>query len=237
MIRRLGIGCVLLAVLAMPAVASAKQPSPGEVKNAAKHCKALRAEMGRDAFRAEFGSNKNGRNAFGKCVARNARSEHRAAKKALRECKAESAEDVAAFLEKYLSEDAEASFERPGGEGDRPPPAKPEGETPDESRPGKAPAAALRRAMHRCVKLKLRALKAERREELEAAVADCKEEFVADPVAFMEKYGPPTQAETSGEEPRIEPVDKPAGEQPGEPKLGKLLAFGRCVLSKVNATS
>ena len=88
MIRRLGIGCVLLAALAMPAGAAAKN-SPGEVKNAAKHCKALRAEMGVDAFRAEFGANKNRRNAFGKCVAKHARGEHRAAQKALRECKAE----------------------------------------------------------------------------------------------------------------------------------------------------
>jgi hypothetical protein len=212
MIRRLGIGCVLLAALAMPAGAAAKASS-GEVKNAAKHCKALRAEMGRDAFRSEFGANKNGRNAFGRCVAKQTRGEHRAAKKALRECKAEFAKDPAAFLEKYLSEDTEASF-RPGEEGERPRPAKPVGESPQESRPDKArpddarPAAALRRAMHRCVKLKLRALKAERREALQSAVEGCKEEFVADPVAFMEKYGP---------------------------ELDKLLAFGRCVLSKVRA--
>jgi hypothetical protein len=218
MIRRFGIGCALVAALALPAGAAAKS-SPGEVKNAAKHCKSLRAEMGRDAFRAEFGRNKNGRNAFGKCVSRNAKREHRAARRALRECKAEFAKDPAAFLEKYLSEDAEASFERPGEEGERPAPPKPEGDAPEESRPEKSRpeksrlAAALRRAMHRCVKLKLRALKTERREALETAVEECRAEFVADPAAFVEKYGPDV------------------------PKLAKLLAFGRCVLSKVNTSS
>jgi hypothetical protein len=41
-----------------------------ETKNAAKACAAEREEMGRDAFAAEYGTNKNGRNAFGKCVSR-----------------------------------------------------------------------------------------------------------------------------------------------------------------------
>ena len=37
--------------------------------NAAKECKAERAEIGGEAFREKYGSNKNGKNAFGKCVA------------------------------------------------------------------------------------------------------------------------------------------------------------------------
>jgi len=36
--------------------------------NAAKLCKAERADIGVDAFREKYGSNKNGKNAFGKCV-------------------------------------------------------------------------------------------------------------------------------------------------------------------------
>jgi hypothetical protein len=39
-------------------------------KNAAKECAAERREMGRDAFAEQYGTNKNGRNAFGKCVSR-----------------------------------------------------------------------------------------------------------------------------------------------------------------------
>jgi len=205
MIRRLGIGCVLVAALAIPAGAAAKN-TPGQVKNAAKHCKSLRSEMGGDAFRSEFGTNENGRNAFGKCVAKNARGEARAARKALRECRDESAEDVTAFLEKYGS-------------------------------------------MRKCVALKLREVKKERREALAEAVASCKEEFVADPDAFMAKYGPDSSAETSNLEPGDRPEgdepagdapsgDEPSGDEPGDPpKLGRMLAFGKCVLSKVDAES
>lgn len=219
MIRRLGIGCVLVVALAMPAGATAKV-SRGEVKTAAKHCKALRAQMGTVAFRAQFGANQNKRNAFGRCVAKYARGEHRAAKKALRECKAEYAADPVAFLEEYGTEPAaDAAFERPGqgAEGERP--AKPEGEFPGEARPEKPERpngadAALRRAMHKCVALKLRELKAERREALESAVESCKEEYLTDPAAFLEKYSP---------------ADAP-------PEASNLVAFGKCVLSKVKSS-
>jgi hypothetical protein len=39
-----------------------------EFKNAAKECAAEREEMGREAFAEEHGTNRNKRNAFGKCV-------------------------------------------------------------------------------------------------------------------------------------------------------------------------
>ena len=48
-------------------------PGQGNGKSPAKACKQLRADMGVDAFRAAFGSNHNGRNAFGKCVSKLAR--------------------------------------------------------------------------------------------------------------------------------------------------------------------
>jgi hypothetical protein len=44
-----------------------------EFKNAAKQCSAEREEMGSVAFAEEYGTNKNGKNAFGKCVSRKAR--------------------------------------------------------------------------------------------------------------------------------------------------------------------
>ncbi|MGH2781837.1 MAG: hypothetical protein ACRDL4_06270 [Thermoleophilaceae bacterium] len=44
-----------------------------ERKNAAKECAAERREMGQDAFREEHGTNRNKRNAFGKCVSGKAR--------------------------------------------------------------------------------------------------------------------------------------------------------------------
>jgi hypothetical protein len=43
-----------------------------ETKKAAKACAAERTEVGRDAFAEEYGTNENGRNAFGKCVSRRA---------------------------------------------------------------------------------------------------------------------------------------------------------------------
>jgi hypothetical protein len=41
-----------------------------ETKNAAKACAAERKRMGKEDFAKEYGTNKNGRNAFGKCVSR-----------------------------------------------------------------------------------------------------------------------------------------------------------------------
>ena len=201
MIRRLGIGCVLLAVLAMPAGAAAKASS-GEVKNAAKHCKALRAQMGAEAFRAEFGAKKGKGNAFGKCVSKHARADHRVAQKALRECKAEYLADPAAFLEKYGETPTSTSVDRP---------AKPEGvQKPGSGRPAAADPA-VRAALHKCAKLKVQALRADRREALENAAKECKEERgdAADSrEAFRTKYG-------SNENGRN--------------------AFGKCVSSKVKA--
>jgi hypothetical protein len=44
-----------------------------EVKNAAKDCAAERREMGREEFAEEHGTNRNKRNAFGKCVSKKTR--------------------------------------------------------------------------------------------------------------------------------------------------------------------
>jgi hypothetical protein len=45
-------------------------------KNAAKKCAAERGKLGAEAFREEYGTNHNGRNAFGKCVSAKARHPH-----------------------------------------------------------------------------------------------------------------------------------------------------------------
>ena len=181
MIRRLGIGCALVAALALPAGALAEQGEQGEggsVKNAARQCKALRTSMGADAFREEFGRNKGKRNAFGKCVSLLARKQVRAFAHAVAECKAAYVADPAAFMAKYGSEEpANASFERSGEETA---PAEPKPERPD---------AAVRAAMKRCVDQRLAEKRAEHREALEKVVKQCKEELQADRDAFLEKYG------------------------------------------------
>jgi hypothetical protein len=78
----------------------------GDLRNAAKECKAERAED-RDAFKATYGSNKNGKNALGKCVSRSVKQamveETQAFKNAAKECKAERAEDRDAFKATYGS--------------------------------------------------------------------------------------------------------------------------------------
>lgn len=64
--------------------------------NAAKQCKAERAAMGVEAFNAEHGTNKNKKNAFGKCVsgkvkelAQEHEAEEQAELNAAKKCKAE----------------------------------------------------------------------------------------------------------------------------------------------------
>jgi hypothetical protein len=59
-----------LVALGSSSAASANQLAPGEFKNTAKFCKALKKEMGDDAFAEAFGTNQNKRNAFGKCVSK-----------------------------------------------------------------------------------------------------------------------------------------------------------------------
>jgi hypothetical protein len=79
--------------------------------NAAKECKAER-EADPAAFQEKYGKNKNGKNAFGKCVSEKAKAkkaemdaedkqEAKEFKNAAKECKAEREADPAAFREKY----------------------------------------------------------------------------------------------------------------------------------------
>jgi hypothetical protein len=105
MTRVLATGAAL-ALLALPAGAVAK-PTKTDKTNAAKECKAERGTTSatREAFRVRYGTNKNGKNAFGKCVSRRSKSEEAeregAAKNAAKECKAERAADPAGFTTRY----------------------------------------------------------------------------------------------------------------------------------------
>ena len=106
--KRLLITVPVLAALALPAAAEAGTPT--DKTNAAKECRAERGTTPatREAFRVGYGTNANGRNAFGKCVSRRTRSEatERAAagQNAAKTCKAERASlGEAAFVAKYGS--------------------------------------------------------------------------------------------------------------------------------------
>ena len=109
MTKKIAIACGLAAALALPAGASA-QPTQTDRENAAKECKTERGTTAasREAFRVKYGTNKNGRNAFGKCVSRTSREEEQqredARENAAEQCKAErgtTAESRAAFRAKY----------------------------------------------------------------------------------------------------------------------------------------
>jgi len=107
--NRLIAATAALTLLAVPTSAVAK-PSSADRTNAAQEC---RAELGdsaatREAFRVKYGTNANGRNAFGKCVSTRARDEEQegeAAKaNASKQCEAEAEQlGAVAFAAKYGS--------------------------------------------------------------------------------------------------------------------------------------
>jgi hypothetical protein len=104
-LRKTTLALGLLAALALPAAATAQPPSKADKRHAAKDCKEER-EASRDAFKEQYGTNANKRNAFGKCVsikARQRKAERKAARSnAARECRAEREEIGAdAFREQY----------------------------------------------------------------------------------------------------------------------------------------
>ena len=92
-------------VCALPATAGAVKPTKADKTSAAKQCRAERTAIGKDNFKAKYGTNKNKSNAFGKCVskgARDAAAERKAARKSANaSCKAEQQADPAAFATKY----------------------------------------------------------------------------------------------------------------------------------------
>jgi hypothetical protein len=95
-----------------PAKAEKSVAAPGQSadKNAAKACKAERASIGVDAFKAKYGTNANKANAFGKCVSGKAKKAEgeaeteadEASDSAAKKCKAERASlGESAFKAKY----------------------------------------------------------------------------------------------------------------------------------------
>jgi hypothetical protein len=85
----------LAAALAVPVAALADQPTSTDKKNAAKDCKALLSASGRANFNTMFAKNKNGKNAYGKCVSTKTREEAAARQaahsNAAKDCKSEQA--------------------------------------------------------------------------------------------------------------------------------------------------
>ena len=108
--KRLLIGVPVALALALPLPVAAQADAKTDKTNAAQECRAERGSTAatREAFRVRYGTNANGRNAFGKCVSRRAKAEARqkaaAATNAAKQCKAERAQlGEAAFAAKYGS--------------------------------------------------------------------------------------------------------------------------------------
>ena len=104
--------CGLVVAFAASA-ALAADPVPTDFKNAAKYCKAVRESKGVEAFQTAYGTNKNKKNAFGKCVSSTNKAKAKAANKddekaddaaeakATVDCKKQQAADAAKFAKDY----------------------------------------------------------------------------------------------------------------------------------------
>ena len=98
----------LIGALALSTTAFAdgsKQDPAKSSPSAAQQCRTERTAMGIERFRDTYGTNKNKRNAFGKCVSKREHATKNAAKEARqnasKECAAEEKADPAAFTQKY----------------------------------------------------------------------------------------------------------------------------------------
>ena len=100
MLKRIGIGLVIVGAMALPAAAGAAL-SPSDYKNTSKFCKALKSDMGAALFRQTYGTNASRSNAHGKCVSRNVHAVDRIHSNAAKQCKDERTADPTAFDDKY----------------------------------------------------------------------------------------------------------------------------------------
>ena len=98
---RLRWALVLAAAALVVPISVSAAVSPADYKNAAKFCKALRADIGKTTFKQTYGTNENRSNAYGKCVSKNARELDQNHASAVKACRAERDANEAAFVEKY----------------------------------------------------------------------------------------------------------------------------------------
>lgn len=90
-----------MALLAVPAVTLASDPSPANQATAQQRCRDQLKTMGVKDFRALYGTNANKKNAFGKCVSKLAQQEAANQDNAAKQCQKERDDNPAAFATKY----------------------------------------------------------------------------------------------------------------------------------------
>jgi Tfp pilus assembly protein PilV len=91
----------LMALLAVPAVTLASEPSAANQATAQQRCRDQLKAMEVKDFRALYGTNHNKRNAFGKCVSKLAQQEAANQQNAAQRCRTERDADQVAFANKY----------------------------------------------------------------------------------------------------------------------------------------
>jgi hypothetical protein len=108
--RRMILMLGVTGALAAPVAARADAPTPADTQQASQECRFERGttDATREAFRARYGTNHNGANAFGKCVSATAKEQRaereQAEANAPQACRAEEGttpESKAAFRAKY----------------------------------------------------------------------------------------------------------------------------------------
>jgi hypothetical protein len=98
--------CALVGAVLVPA-ALAADPTPADFKNAAKYCAAVRESKGVEAFRTQWGTNGNKKNAYGKCVSATAkakaekREDTEEQSAAVAACKKQRSENAAKFAQDH----------------------------------------------------------------------------------------------------------------------------------------
>jgi hypothetical protein len=153
---------LIATVLAVPATSLADGPSGPDRANAARTCSALRTSMGPELFRTSYGTvQTNRKNAFGRCVSRTAREEQANRLAARTACEAEMNDP------NFAATHDGKSFAEFYGSG-------PHGSN----------------ALRNCVAAKLKAARAEARENTMNAARQCRAERLdLGPAEFRAKYG------------------------------------------------
>ena len=100
--RTLILSLVAASALTIPIAALAEDAAPAPATVASQICKQEQATLKAD-FATTYGTNASKSNAFGKCVAKNAKAAGQAVASAASSCKAEQTADAAAFAKKYGS--------------------------------------------------------------------------------------------------------------------------------------
>jgi hypothetical protein len=148
---------VTALLLPVAALADDNSPTPATVASAA--CTQLKTSLGAETFAKTYGTNKGKQNAFGKCVAAQAKAAQAAIGNAVQSCKAQRTSDPAGFASKY------GTNGKDGSKGSD------------------------RNALGRCVSAAVKEATTKTTNALTSAAKTCKAAMKADAAAFAAKYG------------------------------------------------